>query len=176
MFRNLETMKTMTPNPHDYKTISSYFNYNPDTGIITWKIKRSNRKPIGSIAGVVDSNGYRRIKVTPKLYLAHRIAWLLYYKQWPDKIVDHINMNVDDNRICNLRIATNSQNMMNASKYKSNSTGFKGVHYRSREKRFVGQITINRQKFNTKYCKTPEEAHQELKKLRKLHHKEFARY
>jgi len=165
-----------TPNPHCYETLNSYFNYDPENGIITWKIKRSNRKQAGSEAGLIDSNGYRRIKVSPKLYLAHRIAWLLYYKEWPDRLVDHINMDVSDNRICNLRIATKSQNMMNTKKYKSNTSGYKGVYYKKREKCYIGNITINGERHMTKQYKTAEEAFESLKSIRSKLHKEFARY
>lgn len=41
--------------------------------------------------------------------------------------IDHINQNSLDNRRCNLRISTNSQNGYNRTKPKSNTSGFKGV-------------------------------------------------
>ncbi len=43
------------------------------------------------------------------------------------EIVDHRNGNTLDNRRKNLRICTNSQNLMNRGKQKNNTTGFKGV-------------------------------------------------
>ena len=171
---NLDFMK-MTINPHDYETISKYLNYNPDTGVITWKIKRSNRKKAGDIAGVIDANGYRRIRIRPKLYLAHRIAWLLYYKEWPKNLVDHINMDVTDNRICNLREATQSQNMRNCRKYSTNTSGVKGVVYCKREKKWNCYITINQKRFQKGYFKTKEEAESFIKKWRNEIHGEYAR-
>jgi hypothetical protein len=60
--------------------------------------------------------------------------------------VDHRNGDGLDNQRANLRICTHSQNMYNAKKRSTNTTGFKGV-YRSRTKhivRFRAQIQIHR--------------------------------
>jgi hypothetical protein len=165
----------MTRNPHNYETISKYLDYNPDTGVITWKIQRSNRKKAGDIAGVIDSNGYRRIKFSPKLYLAHRVAWLLYYKEWPQNLIDHINLDVSDNRILNLREATQSQNMMNCTKYKTNTSGIKGVTYNKKRKKWRCYLSLNGVRFQKGEFKTKEEAEVFINDWRKQIHKEYSR-
>lgn len=43
--------------------------------------------------------------------------------------IDHINLNGLDNRRCNLRHATHSQNLANLGIDKNNTSGFKGVHF-----------------------------------------------
>ena len=43
--------------------------------------------------------------------------------------IDHINGDTLDNRRCNLRLCTNSQNMMNQGKRSDNKSGYKGVYY-----------------------------------------------
>jgi len=45
--------------------------------------------------------------------MAHRLAWFLVYGRNPKGEIDHINGNPSDNRICNLRECTRSQNVMN---------------------------------------------------------------
>jgi hypothetical protein len=57
--------------------------------------------------------------------------------------VDHINGNSLDNRRCNLRVATQSQNNKNASKRKDNTSGFKGVSYHKKCKQWVAYINCD---------------------------------
>jgi len=73
------------------------------------------------------------------------------------KQVDHINRNVNDNRRCNLRIATHSQNRVNSCC--ANRTGYKGVRVRPNGKRWMAQITVNGQKQYLGNFASPLEAH-----------------
>lgn len=57
----------------------------------------------------------------------------------PDLLVDHINGNTLDNRRCNLRLATKSQNSINSSK-SCGVSQYKGVWFRSRKKPWVAEI------------------------------------
>ena len=57
---------------------------------------------------------YFRISLNRKKYAVHRLIALTFIEN-PDKkpYVDHINRNPDDNRVCNLRWATGTENNMN---------------------------------------------------------------
>lgn len=102
-----------------------YFRYNPDTGEF---FRFYDNKPTGRIT----TNGYRQIFVFGKRYMAHRLAWLYMYGEWPEDQLDHINQVRDDNRIANLRPATNKQNGENIRKFKHNTSGRSGVRWVSR--------------------------------------------
>ena len=48
---------------------------------------------------------------------------------WPPNVVDHINRNPSDNKFCNLRLATTSQNGMNRRLDLRNRSGVSGVSW-----------------------------------------------
>lgn len=103
--------------------------YDENTGVFTWQTSNSNRAPSGSKAGSLDSKGYARIRVDGQDYRAHRLAWLWVFGAWPQSLVDHINHEKTDNRICNLREATASQNQQNRRLSRNNTSGYTGVHW-----------------------------------------------
>lgn len=102
--------------------------YDPDNGVFTWKIQ-SGKARIGDIAGSPTKAGYIAIGIGRKKYLAHRIAWLLTSGNWPTDHIDHINGNRTDNRIANLRPATQAQNNLNRPKQTRSKSGSKGVWF-----------------------------------------------
>jgi len=118
---NYETEETLD-------RLKTFLNYNPETGDIVFTDTRFGAVEIGQKAGGVDSNGYHRIYHRGRLYMGHRIAWALFYNEWPKGTIDHINGCSYDNRIENLRVCTNSENMMNRKPYSGSI--FKGVYNR----------------------------------------------
>ena len=61
----------------------------------------------------------------------------------PKQQIDHINHNVLDNRKCNLRIVTNSQNQMNRNKPKQNTSGVRGVYWHKNKKQWQANIQVD---------------------------------
>jgi len=90
---------------------------------------------MGSIAGGPSSWGLR-IMVCGTHYASHRLAWLYMTGSFPADQIDHINRNPRDNRFCNLREATQSQNQQNCGLRRDNTTGFKGGCWRKASKKF----------------------------------------
>jgi hypothetical protein len=72
--------------------------------------------------------------------------------------VDHINRNRLDNRRCNLRYVTPSQNQMNKGMYRCNKSGFKGVSFDKINNKWLAQIRINKKAVHIGRFHTPEEA------------------
>lgn len=92
----------------DAITLRQTFVYDAATGLFY----RVGRYPIRP-SGRTDPQGYVVIKIKGRVYFAHRLAWLYIYGEWPSEIIDHINRERDDNRICNLRDVSSSQNNLN---------------------------------------------------------------
>ena len=55
-------------------------------------------------------------------------------------LVDHINMNKSDNRLCNLRIVDDSKNEMNKGIRGNNTSGVKGVSFDNSRNKWWGEI------------------------------------
>ena len=155
--------------------IKATLSYDPETGIFTRLAKACGPScKVGDVAGRVIDSGYRVISIKNKRYRAHRLAWLVFYGEEPDGFVDHINQNKDDNRICNLRLATKSENMRNRPAQKNNKLGVKGVHWDKRGKRFVAQIrtSCGKSRFLGGFH-TIEEASRAYQNAAKIHHGKF---
>ena len=86
-------METTTSVIPKIETLKSIFNYDPETGIITNRINRANKhvSRAGIKSGTVGNHGYSVLSIGPKRYLGHRIAWAMFYGQWPSDGIDHIN-------------------------------------------------------------------------------------
>ncbi len=140
--------------------INEWLEYNKDTGVFLWKKDRKNRFNAGDTAGVVNGVGYvwMSIPMCRRMY-AHRIAWFIENNQWPSGDVDHINGDKIDNRLCNLRHATRSQNNQNRYKKSANkSTDMIGVSKRSDYDGYDARISVNGKQKCLGTFKTPIEA------------------
>lgn len=90
--------------------------------------------------------------------------------------VDHIRPNSTlDNRMNNLRVATAAQNNANRGKNKNNTTGFKGVTWSPRRKKYQAQIFVNRKCLFLGRFETPQAAHQKYSEAAVKYFGEFAR-
>lgn len=127
-----------------YEELTSNLDYNINTGAFTWKISASNRAPIGSAAGTLKTDKNLVIKINKRVYYAHRLAWFYVYKEWPKGIIDHIDRNPQNNAISNLRDTTNSLNQHNINPKINNTSGYTGVYYSERQRRWKAQIIVNR--------------------------------
>jgi hypothetical protein len=110
--------------------------YNPDTGIFTWRARpshhfpdgyqtRINTRQAGKPAGSLLKGCYWQIKLGRSVYKAHRLAWLLMYGEPVPDTIDHIDGNGLNNRIDNLRAATKAESSQN----RGSATGMIGITY-----------------------------------------------
>lgn len=155
-----------------YEQANEYLSHDSKTGVLVWK-KDINKQKAGNIAGYVcKHNGYVIVYLLGKIHKAHRIAWLLNYGEYPKNQIDHINGIKHDNRLCNLREATNQQNCFNLRDKRShNSTGYLGVSFaRGCFKPYKAKIVLNGKQKHLGCYETAELAHEAyLKAKRDLH-------
>lgn len=113
-----------------YEQAITLFTY--EDGKLLWNVPGPKRN-IGQPAGHTDHKGYTRIMVAGKMYLAHRIIWLIHNKEWPKYTLDHINGDTRNNRIENLRDVSHSANMRSAIAKKDNKTHCRGISFNPRQ-------------------------------------------
>lgn len=162
--------------------------YNPETGKLYWRVRdrkwfksdRScssfNARDAGKEAMTASKErGHKQGIVLGKQLLAHRVAWAIYYGEWPKKDVDHKNCVPYDNRILNLREATDSQNASNKHLYRNNTSGLKGASWHAPNGKWAGKIRINKKLIHLGYFESVEAAHAAYCEAAKKYHGEFAR-
>lgn len=136
--------------------------YNPETGVFTWKKRISQKSAVGKTAGSIEKvSGYVSIRIDKKLYMAHRLAWLMMLGEWPGPghEIDHVNGNRADNRWGNLRLATRGQNNANQKISRRNTSGFKGVTARRNGTVWTAQIGHRGEYIHIGVFDSPELAH-----------------
>lgn len=145
------------------ETLNRVLNYNQYTGELTWR-KRSadlfhpeketpefacekwNLRWAGKPAFYARHNkGYLYGTLFGKKYLTHRVVYAMFYGDWlsDDLQIDHLNGVRTDNRICNLRAATNQQNSLNHKRSIRNSSGVVGVSWCNTYQKWVAHIAAN---------------------------------
>ena len=129
--------------------------YNPESGEFVWRHTVANRRG-GDRAGS-DNRGYRQIRIDRKLYQAHRVAWCYVYGSWPPAMVDHINGIKHDNRIRNLRLATNQENQQNR-RAPQGGNPYIGVSWHMGRQKWQAQIRLQGHPTHLGYFDLAEEA------------------
>lgn len=160
------------------KELKERLRYDAETGNFYWaKVLPRSSSRVGDIAGCIENkNGYRVIKINRRMYKAHRLAWLYVHGQWPNEVLDHVNGDPSDNRICNLREATHSQNMWNSRTPKNSSSGMKGASWCTTNKAWISSIKKNRKTYHLGHFATADEAAAAYRRAALELHGDFARF
>tara|TARA_R110000868_G_C10511556_1_gene732162 strand:- start:75 stop:587 length:513 start_codon:yes stop_codon:yes gene_type:complete len=122
--------------------LKEVLSYDPETGLFT-RVSTKTRYKAGSVSGSPQNKGYVQIMIDSYNYLAHRLAWLYVYGEFPKGQIDHINRIKTDNRIANLRDVDNSINQLNIGVRKHNSSGVTGVMKDTRSNKWVVQLIFD---------------------------------
>lgn len=148
-------------------------NYDSESGLFTWKNPPSEHPRLRDYTAGGITTGYVMIKIDGQKYKAHRLAWLYVHGEWPSRDIDHINGCPLDNRIVNLRLASNPQNQANRKRDREKVTP-KGVKALP-SGRFQSRITIDKRLITLGTFDTPEAAHSAYMDAATTHYGSFAR-
>ena len=149
-------------------------NYDPETGVFTWRVPRQGTGGVGSVAGRVNpGNGYIDICIDYRRYLGHRLAWLYMTGEWPTNDVDHKDRIRTNNAWSNLRAATRAQNLANAGKRRGSKTPYKGIQ-KAGKSGWQALITVRGVRRCLGTYRTPEQAAEAYKAASIKFNGEFA--
>lgn len=136
--------------------------YDPLTGVFTWRQRTSNRVVVGQVAGCVNKTlGRLTIRIDGELNYAYRLAWLYVHGEWPTMKIDHKDRDPLNNRLDNLRLADDQQNSQNRTA--------SGV-YRTGSNRFAAKIWVNDVGKYLGVFDTWDMAHQAYVEAKQAHH------
>lgn len=147
--------------------------YDPMRGALTWRKRPDshffncsktkqhqaaiwNRKYFGyeALSGV-SNNGYKSGSLSGVKLLAHRVCWAIFYGEWPDGEIDHIDGNRLNNKISNLRCVSRSENAKNLS---VKSGELRGVYWYPQTSRWVAKIQSEGIQYHLGYFRNKQDA------------------
>ena len=105
-----------------------------------------------------QGKGYCRVWFSGSFCKYHALLWTLYYNEnIPEGLcIDHINGDKIDNRIENLRILPQRENLQNLEVHRNGK--LLGASYYKRKKKYQSQIKINNKNVHLGFFKTEIEA------------------
>lgn len=152
-----------------------YYTYDESTEFLLKHTKDRHAVTAGTpVRASKSSSGYRLVKLLGKTYRLHRVIWELHNGPIPEGMeIDHIDLNIENNRIDNLRAVTKSQNAFNRGNRKGKVLP-KGVIYCKRDDMFTARIMKEGKRFS-KSSKDLSKCLEWLEEMRKELHGEYAR-
>lgn len=146
--------------------------YDADTGVFTWKERRSRSAREGTVAGTAHCRGYSVVRVFQRQFLAHRLAWFYANGTWPPEQVDHVNGIRTDNRLCNLRLVSAAHNLQNQRAARSNNrtSNSLGVSFHKARAKWRARITVDGVEIHLGLFDTESAAHTAYLSAKRTHH------
>lgn len=135
--------------------------YEPETGLLFWRergvefFKAGYRSAKGNMnqwnsawAGkeaftAVNAGGYKHGRIFCRLHLAHRVIFAIHHGYWPENQIDHNNGIRASNKIKNLSVVNNQGNQRNTHMRKDNTSGFTGVCWDTKSKKWMAYIMVD---------------------------------
>ena len=152
--------------------VRELFDY--EDGRLVWKTKPNRRIKVGDKAGRLKSTGYEVVTISGSVYMSHRIIFLWHHGYLPEYI-DHIDGDITNNRIENLRECSLSQNQCNRRIGTNNTSGHKGVYFNKQVNKWQVEVQYKGKRYYGGLFDNVDDAGKASAALRGSIHKEFAR-
>lgn len=146
--------------------------YDPLNGGFIWK----SGQYAGKHAGCTKKNKYVMIRIDYNLYCEHRLVWYFFNELDPDVSVDHIDNDPSNNKIDNLRLANNRQQMKNSRSWKNSKVKYKGVFPITRHNKYFARIRVDGKYLYLGSFLDPFDAHKAYCEAANKYHGEFANF
>jgi hypothetical protein len=145
-------------------------------GVLYWKVNKPYSKyKAGDVAGRKVKDGYMQVCVNRIRILNHQVVFKMFHNYVP-KIIDHIDGNIQNNSVENLRPATIRQNQYNSKISTRNKSGVKGVHWCARRRKWHTQLSINGKQTTLGFFEDLELADLVAQEARDKYHGAFANH
>lgn len=128
-----------------------------------------------SLISMIDKQKKTRIYIKGFTRMAYPLSRVIMDIYDSKLVVDHINGNTLDNRRSNLRVCTQSQNLMNSKKSSNNKSGLKGVSWHKKNKQWQVFVGVNNKRIFGGYYKCRLLAGMKYDELAIKHHGRFAK-
>lgn len=93
------------------------------------------------LKGSIKGDGYRQVEINKHKFQYHRVVYYIHNQEWnihnssTDNSIDHIDRNISNNNIENLRVVSHSQNQWNRNA--------KGYTFDKANGKYLARISLN---------------------------------
>jgi hypothetical protein len=123
----------------DQKYLLELFEYKD--GELYWKTSYHGKIVVGNKAGTKKAK-YSMVSVRGKKYYKHKIIFMMVHGYCPE-LISFVDSNPQNCKIENLKELTRSELGALANKRSDNTSGYKGVSWSSKRKKWIATLTKN---------------------------------
>lgn len=167
----------LTASAHVFEFYRFMFTYDPETGVLTRKKTPDSHGGFRDCDYIVKSTngkGYLIVRVNVRNRRVHRLIWEMHYSVDAPELLDHDNHVRSDNRISNLRPATQCGNNQSAHRKPGATCHYRGVRFERHVGRYRAQITVGGKYINLGLHSDPAVCAHRYNRAAIILHGEFA--